>query len=190
MGEITVCIPVFNAAKTLLACVERLVVQDQTEDLPVLIYDNGSRDGTIELVQAWINRHIPPGLKIQMKQYKQIPGGKSQNIPYMRGNLARDVKTPYLFWLDADVIIPPRTLNNLLADFKADETLELYGVRYDPRCDHVQMGATIMRTEIAQKVQWRWGEFCDCKTLATDLVTMGKRTDVHPALQATHLHFL
>ena len=88
--KVTVCIPAYNAEKTVGAALESVLSQSYG-DLSVLVYDDGSSDGTAEAVEAFSDKRV-----------KLIRGGTNRGGVAARSALIRAVKTGLCMWLDAD----------------------------------------------------------------------------------------
>lgn len=88
--KVAVCIPAYNAEKTIPAALESVLSQSYG-DLSVLVYDDGSVDGTAEAVE-----------KVSDKRVRLIRGGANQGGVAARSALIRSVKTDLCMWLDAD----------------------------------------------------------------------------------------
>lgn len=176
MSEITVAIPTKNSIKSITFVLEQLKLQlaEAKTGLKVLVCDNGSNDGTFEAVARQVQSNYYEGLDITVRQLGFVAGGKTANIPFMRKMLCELVTTPYVFWLDSDVAIPPNALMHHFREFlKVKANVGLFGIRYTPNADHVQMGASFMETSVARRIQWKWEEhICDCKNVKIQLGQM------------------
>ena len=193
--DFTICIPTKNATKSITMVLEYLLFQGI--ELNILIADNDSIDGTFEMLETQIKNnywmrggHAP--INITLEQGGSVEGGRDKNIPYMRQFMSRMVKTPYIFWLDSDIILPPNSLAPCLEEFiKHKSKIGIYGMRYEPHADHVQMGASFMETRIAKKINWKIDERCECQNAHVQLGRdYGLGSDYHDVLQGRHLKVL
>ena len=170
--ELTVCIPTYNSAGTIKRSLDSLMRQEIRPR--IIIYDNGSTDGTIELIEAMLRNNVYKDADISFNKTTHVPGGKDKNICFMRFKLTELVNTEFLFFLDSDVMIPPGALKPILLEMKKYKTLGMLGLRYDDNPPHVKMGATILRTELAKKVKYAWdNQGCDCVHTAKQIRSMG-----------------
>jgi succinoglycan biosynthesis protein ExoA len=62
LPSVSVLLPVFNERHNIDACLESLAAQDYPGDLTVVVAEGGSTDGTVERLQAWLDRF--PGLQV------------------------------------------------------------------------------------------------------------------------------
>jgi len=186
--KLTICIPTYNAGHTIRQVLDRVSQQDI--ELQVLIYDNCSNDGTPEMIEAMIKRQrYKFGIKL-IKSEIRMMGAKTVNIPYVRFKLCEEVETDYLFFLDSDVLIEPNCLKILFDEFINDKEVGLLGMRYEPKADHVQMGATLMKSSTAKKIKWRWDKDCDCKNCIKSLEAMELKARYNNDLMAKHLRWI
>jgi glycosyltransferase involved in cell wall biosynthesis len=96
--EVSVLVPVFNAEKTIKACVWSILNQSFT-NFELLLYLDGCTDATRELVEAFNDERI-----------KIITSNSNSGIVHARNALVQAAKGPFLAWLDADDIALPDRL--------------------------------------------------------------------------------
>jgi len=184
--ELTICIPTLNCANTLASVLDCLRYQGM-ERPKIIISDNGSKDGTLEMLRAMIkNKWFPFDIKIQ--QFLERIGGMILNVPHMRFRLSEALKTPFVFWLDSDVLLTPYALPTLVKEMKKRKNLGMLGIRYEPLANHVKMGAVLMKSEVAKEVKWRIDKLCECTNCCNQLTLKGLKTEYHKTLQARHLN--
>ncbi|HOK95544.1 MAG TPA: glycosyltransferase family A protein [Anaerohalosphaeraceae bacterium] len=186
--DVTVAIPTFNSACTIMSVLQRLLHQDVKPT--ILMIDNGSKDGTVEMLQAVIDNKWFGAADIVLQTAPQLLGGREKNIPYMRHKLAQAVETEYLFFLDSDVLLQGHCLLDLKEYMDEDANRKGVAVRYDPLADHVQFGAILMKTQIAKQIKWNTGEGkCECRWAVESLKEMNPDwyVTLHPDYQAMHL---
>lgn len=168
--QITICIPTYNSERTIRACVEEVSKYGRYQ---FLIYDNGSTDNTREIIQDLMKTHDIMTRTIPHQEFQDKMLSKTRNIILMRTELAKDVKTPYLFFLDSDVILS-EPVEPLIDDLKSD--IGMAGYSYE-RSSHLQMGATMLKTSLARKIDWGLKEHqCECLNARDCLYNMGYRT--------------
>jgi len=98
-AKISILIVTFNSASTIEQCLESLLKQTNT-DTEIFIFDNTSKDATLEKLSRYKNIKIYPG-------QKNIGFGAAINI------LAEKSEADYLFILNPDCVCPPGTLVRL-----------------------------------------------------------------------------
>jgi len=113
---ITVITPTYNRAHTLPMCYKSLCSQTDNRFL-WLIIDDGSSDGTEELVKQWINEG-----KIEIKYLKKSNGGKASALNVGIDNLS----TIYTVCLDSDDVFYENTVQLAIE--------ELQKTNDDPKC--------------------------------------------------------
>jgi hypothetical protein len=149
--------------------------------LEIITTDNMSLagEGTVELLEGWrksrywqtSNQSPICGFRYLGKFPKQ--SNVELNVAFGKGKILEQVKTPFVFWLDQDVLIRPGDLPTLLEEFKAAEKIGALGIPYMPKTDHVQMGATLMETETARRIGFDGRGRCVCTNLAKALADEG-----------------
>ncbi len=178
MSEITIAVPTHNCSLYVRYVLDRLTHQ-KIPNLPVIAMDNGSTDGTIGLLSEIAGRNFYHK-KSQEKnalQFRFFMGMHNpKDHPYVnamktRKAIAELVKTPYVFFLDPDVLIKPLILPRLLDEMK--ETGAPYvGLKYEPDTldhannKHLMLGATLWKLDKFLKVPEFKNEDlkngCDC----------------------------
>ncbi len=118
---VLVLIPAYNEAKVICQTIDGILNADYP-DLQILVVDDGSMDETVAIVEAYAATHP------QVKLLAKSNGGKWSALNEGLKAADRD----YIVTIDADTIIPPHTITELIAPF-ADP-----GV--DAVCGNVQVG--------------------------------------------------
>lgn len=185
---ITIAIPTWNSAGSIKQVVSRLHIQGVP--LQVKIYDNMSEDGTPELVKKLIEINafrFPVEVLIKQKMTEGLPG----NLPYLRYLLCQDTETEYIFHLDSDVILPPNTIFDCLEFMNENPDMGCVAVMYEPLAGHIQIGASLMKTETAKKLEWRYvpGK-CECWFIKEQIEKMNLKIQYHPRLTAYHMKYV
>ncbi len=186
--DITFAIPTYNSTFTIMSVLQRLFHQDIKSK--ILIIDNGSKDGTLEMLEAAIQNKWFGDAAIEIQTAPQLMGGRGKNISYMRHKLAQAVETEYLFFLDSDVLLPTHCMLKLKEHMDEDLTRAGVAIRYEPLIDHVQFGAILMKTEVAKQIKWNNADGkCECLWAVESLKNMNPDWNVvtHPNFQAMHL---
>jgi spore germination protein YaaH/peptidoglycan/xylan/chitin deacetylase (PgdA/CDA1 family)/glycosyltransferase involved in cell wall biosynthesis len=118
---VLVLIPAYNEAKVIRRTIDG-ILNAIYPDLQILVVDDGSTDETVAIVQAYAATQ--PRVKLLVK----TNGGKWSALN--EGFKAAD--RDYIVTIDADTIIPPHTISELIAPF-ADPSV-------DAVCGNVQVG--------------------------------------------------
>ena len=183
--NLTFCILTYNSAGTVKATVQRIMKQNIIPK--IMIYDNGSVDGTVEMVQAWIKNRWFGQAEIELIIDNHLAGGTVRNIAHCRYMASQKIKTKYIMFVDSDVLLPPFIMARLVKDMEGDPKIGMIGIRYEPNAKHVKMGSTIIKTELAKVAVWRGHPKCECLHLKDELEDKGLVVKYHNEFQATHL---
>lgn len=107
-------VPVRNAEATLLACLQALDA-NRTQHLEVIVVDDGSNDGTGEILQTWASHAT---MSVQRIRNDRSTG------PAAARNLGMDrASHHWLLFLDSDVVLPSNAIESIR------ESLRLYSHR-------------------------------------------------------------
>ncbi len=106
MSTLSVIIPAYNTADYLAEAVESVLMQ-QPKPLEIIIVDDASTDSTGEVIRQLIARYTDAGIRSDTHSVNR-GGGAARNrcVAMARGE--------YIFNLDADNMLSPELLNNLL----------------------------------------------------------------------------
>ncbi len=115
---VTVIIPAYNAACYLRSCLPSLQASDYP-NLEILVMDDGSTDGTAAVAGEYGVRVVGTGRR-----------GGGPAIGRNRGAL--QASGEYLVFIDADVVVQPNTISELVAPL-ADERISAVFGSYDER---------------------------------------------------------
>jgi peptidoglycan-N-acetylglucosamine deacetylase len=118
---ITVLVPAYNEAKVIRRTLDG-VLQADYPNLNILVVDDGSKDGTADIVRAYARQHP------QVKLLAKPNGGKWSAL----NEGFRATASALIVTIDADTIVPPHTIRELIAPF-ADPSV-------DAVCGNVQVG--------------------------------------------------
>lgn len=106
MNLLKVCIVAHNNEETIMRCLESLYRQDI--DFDIIIFDNGSSDATISLIEAFKHDIV------LLKNYNNIGFGKAIN------QISTFVSDGIMLILNPDVVIPDNTLKSCLKYYVDD----------------------------------------------------------------------
>ena len=110
--DISVVIPVFNAEKTVAACLESLYGQ-ACQPLEIIIVDNGSTDGTEAIIGEMIHRSKDTPIQYLRETRRGPSFARNRGAAQARGDL--------LAFLDADCIADPAWLSQVSRSFDRPE---------------------------------------------------------------------
>ncbi len=94
-SKVSIIIPTFNCEKTIGLCLQS-VFQSEYDDFEVIVADDGSIDGTVDLLNEWDCQTI------------RLKTNQGPAVARNRG--AQNVSGSLLFFLDADITIEPDTI--------------------------------------------------------------------------------
>lgn len=116
MSKVTVIIPVKNAEPYIEATLQSLAEQS-FKDFETLVWDNGSTDGTIERLKAWIPNRLPGSII------------SDRPLPYDEclASMVEEASSVYLARLDADDIATPTRIEDQINALDADPQLGAVG---------------------------------------------------------------
>ena len=113
--DVSVIIPAFNAASTLSRAIDS-VTQQKIDSLEIIIIDDGSSDGTVDLCIALANNN--PAIRLlRMPRNGGVSAARNMGI--------RTAKGKYLAFLDADDIWLEGKLSKQLAAITSDDSIAL-----------------------------------------------------------------
>ena len=130
--KITIVVPSYNQAAYLSATLASITAQDYP-DMEVLVYDGGSSDGSVEILQRWAAGAANGKI---VRWVSQKDGGQADAIN--RG--LRESTGDVLAYLNSDDVYYPGALSAVAAAFQASpDRLVLYG-----RAHHLHADGTVM----------------------------------------------
>jgi glycosyltransferase involved in cell wall biosynthesis len=177
-NQVTICIPTYNAQRTLKACVEHAA---QYGHYQFLIYDNGSLDQTRDVITELAKSNA---IRTKVVPHKRVfdRDDKSFNAGRVRAALANDVKTQYLFFLDSDVMLSA-PIDPLINELTGE--VGMVGYRYS-ESSHLQTGATLLKTALARRIDWNKESLCNCLNAKHQLDELGLRTLIIEGIKLKH----
>ena len=99
---ITVAIPCYNLKDSIARCLESVIAQDYA-DFEILVIDDHSEDGSVEIVRDLLGRHSE-------RPSRHIINEKNLGLNIVRNIAIREAKGDCLFFIDGDDTIEPGTL--------------------------------------------------------------------------------
>ena len=115
--ELSVLIAVYNAEKYIGRCLESLLNQDlPPEKYEILLIDDGSIDGSAEIVEKYTTQHP------QIKLFKE----KNKGLYVQRNKLLSLATGQYIYMMDADDYLANHSLNHIF-NFALKNNLDIIG---------------------------------------------------------------
>lgn len=195
LSNLTICIPTFDRAKTVVACLDQLQ-QQEVNKLKVLVVDTGSQDGTPELLETqikngwWRPPSFRPEFDMRVIRLPEIIG-KSKGVVAAMETFQKEVMTEFMIRIEPDILIPPNALKPMMQMMLDDPSIGMLAIGYNPIKDHVPTDCTMFRMEDVRQITWQWtAAGCDCIHAFNQLNAMGKKVLFHPHLTSRHLLFL
>lgn len=93
MIELTVCLPAYNALSHIERAIRSIRCDEVDGDVEILVCDDGSSDGTWDLLQR---------LAEELPQLRLLRNEQNLGRPATRNRLLREARGRFLTWLDAD----------------------------------------------------------------------------------------
>lgn len=113
---ISIIIPAYNAAKTIVRCVESILSQTYY-DWELIIIDDGSADNTIDVCKSFQDERI----RVYHKENGGVSSARNYGLTYAKGE--------YIAFVDADDYLEPMYLEHLYQGCEFD--LSITGFCYD-----------------------------------------------------------
>lgn len=119
VAQVTVIVPVYNAAKYLADCIES-VLQQEFKEFELLLINDGSTDNSLEICEAYQQRDP----RVRVLSQKNAGPGAARN----KGIL--ETRTPWLCFLDSDDLIGSKYIGEFFTQGTPEQdTLVLQGMR-------------------------------------------------------------
>lgn len=157
-----------------------------------------TRDASPINSQVWTGIHQQAGVSVRFHRVVGIPRPTDRNrwdtIARAR-NVGRTLgDSPWIMYVDDDVVLGPGCIARLLRELETKPTLAGIAADYlserNPHgiSPHVAMGATLFRRSVFGKVGFRGSaDTCECQSLANDLRRIPLEIDYSSQANATHL---
>ena len=164
-----------------------------TVDLVVLTRTSGSLPREVE-------RGIRSEHGVQIVLHRVVGRAQSEvrcrweTIAEARNEGKRCGTTPWLMFLDDDVVLAPGCVSTLVRELSQRPMYGALAADYSGEAregqvaGHVTMGATLFRREALEQVRFRWREEkCECQCCCDDLRRLCWAIDYCPSAKARHL---
>lgn len=186
--DITAVMAVHNDWPTLPRALRALGAAAREVPVQLLLCDNDSQDpGAADLASVWLVPQLIDWGFSEVRVLPSMPSSKASNREARKlENLCRlwafftmVVATPYMLWVDADVLIPPDGIYRLLSGMLGDSRLGVYGLDYpvspgSAHChDHVPNGCTLYRMSAVRELPEINHSGCQCRWIDEKLTSLG-----------------
>jgi len=188
--DLTVVMPVFDGSDTIQKALKSLIPQGL--NLRIIIADNGSQDGTPEMLKKAIANKYYGTFDVELHEVGRVQGQRRENIAHVRKFLAEKAETKFLFWMDDDIKLPAFALKLMLELAISSPKLGVVGLHYQPFNGHMAVGATMMPTELAKKLTWAYlqGQPCECAGALEEIKKMNFEVMFMQKITALDLNYL
>lgn len=138
---LSIIIPVYNAERYLAECLDSCLNQDlPPEDYEILCIDDGSTDGSAEILSTYSKSH--PNVRGYTKENGGVSSARNLGLEHAQGD--------YIWFVDADDVISEKALMDLKALSKASaDRFFFYGKSYN-----ANRGEKQSRIDAASNVVW------------------------------------
>ena len=102
---VSVIIPVYNAKKYVCEALESIVEQSYVQE--VILIDDGSTDGSMEVVQAWLDAHVA---RTEGIRFRLLYNAQNMGVAETRNRGVKEAEGTYVAFLDADDRFAPGKL--------------------------------------------------------------------------------
>lgn len=124
---VTIGMPVYNSAWSLAKVLDAIVNLDYPKNqLRIVFVDNGSKDDSSNILNNFRLRHEGEYEQIQIQEFSPPSISVARNIIIDLAN-----GTDYVFFVDADIVIPDQTLKKLIKDFGMGKDIGMTAVPCD-----------------------------------------------------------
>ena len=130
---ISVFILSWNNKKTIQKCAQAAFEDVKDMEHEFIFVDNGSDDGTVDLIGEWITGHLKDNFKfIRNSENKGISHGKNAGIDASCGE--------YILMLDGDVVAVPNSVKLMLAwlEENGKDALGMFPNKFSNTPDHAE----------------------------------------------------
>lgn len=120
--KVTIAIAVYNIEKYLKRCMDSVFNQEFLEEYEILVIDDGSKDGSLEILKSYEGKY---------KNYKII-SQKNTGLPEVRNRAIEEARGEYICFLDGDDYIERDYLKKLYNSIEiGKEDLVVCGFNWD-----------------------------------------------------------
>lgn len=105
LPSVSVIVPAYNCAHTIVQCMESILRQDYP-DIELIIVDDASTDDTLQKVGACRDEYIQSAGKAN-RTIQVIAGSRNRGSGYSRNQGACVASSEILIFVDSDIVVPP-----------------------------------------------------------------------------------
>lgn len=172
-GKVSVVIPAHNAEAFITEAIDSALAQTAAIDLEIVVYNDGSTDGTAEILQSYGDRIV---------SLPSLSG--SRGVSFARNRAMEAATGDLVAFLDADDVWLPDKLEKQIACLREDEDLAVFGMVQEFGADGPLAGyqtcalpvVCLLPTALARRVggfdeSLTLGDFADWLSRLQDLPT-------------------
>lgn len=117
---VSICIPSYNTKEFIVEAIESALHQTE-DDVEVIIYDDCSTDGTVQLIEEKYSK--TPNVKL-------IKGSVNKNVTHARNELIKAARGEFIGFLDSDDVLEPTCIQECLIKFRGKPAIGLVCTGY------------------------------------------------------------
>lgn len=103
--DLSIIVPAYNAEKFISSCLESLFNQITSYTIQIIVIDDGSTDGTYEIVKNFKKKYSTI-LKVIVQNNKGFSGARNTGLDH--------INSKYIAFVDSDDLVPHNFVNELL----------------------------------------------------------------------------
>lgn len=119
MENISVIIPMYNASRTIERCLNSVAGQTYKGIYEIIVINDGSKDDSLLIVEAFIKKHKSSNIKIIDKENGGVSSARNAGMKISQGN--------FIAFLDSDDEWLPKKLSKQFEVFENDPDVALVG---------------------------------------------------------------
>lgn len=117
---ITVVVPVYNRAERVMSTL-RCLEEQTLRPLEIILVDNNSTDGTLDVLEAWKRRVETPSFRVKVLEERQPGAAAARNKGLM------EVVTPVTMFFDSDDLMAATHCRRVAEGFKEHPYADIVG---------------------------------------------------------------
>lgn len=150
---ISVIIPVYNCEKYIGQAIDSVMNQTAAEDIEIIVIDDGSKDGTRDIVHSYMNRYCNLSASCSaLRSISYHTNGKNLGVAAARNAGIRIAQGEYVAFLDADDWWAKDKLEKQVALMKKQDASFVYSGRELMQADGSSTGKIV---SVPQKASYR-----------------------------------